>query len=259
MSNSRNNHFFFSYCGNKRNEFKDIYKHIIEDIDNKCIDTIVEPYSGSCAFSVLMSIQFPKRFKYIINDLDENLIKLFHLCRNKTEWILFVDKFNEIVQTITSKDAYLKAIGTNDFMGWFIGRKITTRARGGLYPLKYKPQLYSFDKTPIVTFLQEENIEILNKSGLDVYKDNALNCRNLVFVDPPYMCSDNSSYKHNQRDIYEYCSYNNIKHENAFIVFSLGQNWIVDLLFSSCRNYITYDKQYGMGCKKKVKHVLISN
>ena len=41
------NHFFFSYCGNKREEVEHIYNLL--DLNN--IDTIVEPFCGSCAMS----------------------------------------------------------------------------------------------------------------------------------------------------------------------------------------------------------------
>ena len=41
------NHFFFSCCGNKREEVEHIYNLL--DLEN--IDTIVEPFCGSCAMS----------------------------------------------------------------------------------------------------------------------------------------------------------------------------------------------------------------
>ena len=41
------NHFFFSYAGNKREEVEHIYNKL--DLEN--IETIVEPFCGSCAVS----------------------------------------------------------------------------------------------------------------------------------------------------------------------------------------------------------------
>jgi site-specific DNA-adenine methylase len=41
------NHFFYPYFGNKREEVEHIYN--LSDLNN--IDTIVEPFCGSCAVS----------------------------------------------------------------------------------------------------------------------------------------------------------------------------------------------------------------
>ena len=43
------NHFFFPYCGNKRQEVERLYKTVENKIDD--IDILIEPYCGSCAFS----------------------------------------------------------------------------------------------------------------------------------------------------------------------------------------------------------------
>ena len=67
------NHFFYPYVGNKREEVEHIYNLL--DLNN--IDTIVEPFCGSCAVSYYLWTQNKdKKYKYILNDLDGNLINL---------------------------------------------------------------------------------------------------------------------------------------------------------------------------------------
>ena len=256
------NHFFFTYTGNKREEFKTIYPIIAKDIETKQINTIIEPFCGSCAFSVMLSIEHPNKFTYILNDLDENLILLFEMCRDKAKWEDFVKRFNKISESITSKDDYIKALAGDDILlAWFVGRVICSGlySRGKLYPYGYKPKTFSFENLPIVKFLQNENIILLNTDGMDVYINHSKNSNSLLFIDPPYMLSDNSDYKYRKTQIYEFCSLNKIEDEEAFIIFSLEKIWIVDLLFSDCRNYIEYDKKYRRENKVKTTHVVISN
>ena len=67
------NHFFYPYFGNKREEVE----HICNLLDLNNIDTIVEPFCGSCAVSYYLWTQNKdKKYKYILNDLDGNLINL---------------------------------------------------------------------------------------------------------------------------------------------------------------------------------------
>ena len=121
---SSKNHFFFSYTGNKREEFDKIYKNIKEEIENKKINTIIEPFCGSVAFSCKLSELYPKRFKYKLNDLDENLINLMKLCKDEVEWNKFVEKINKTVQEIDTKEKYLNIINKKDLLGYFIMKKI---------------------------------------------------------------------------------------------------------------------------------------
>ena len=46
-------HFYITYPGNKRSEMKGLYPYL--DFTN--IDTIVEPFAGSCAVSFYISQQ----------------------------------------------------------------------------------------------------------------------------------------------------------------------------------------------------------
>ena len=73
------NHFFYPYVGNKREEVEHIYNLL--DFNN--INTIVEPFCGSCAVSYFIwSQNKDKNYKYILNYLDSNLINLLKSIRN---------------------------------------------------------------------------------------------------------------------------------------------------------------------------------
>jgi len=84
------NHFFFPYVGNKRQEVEHIYSKI--NFEN--IDTICEPFCGSCAVSYYIWSRFKssaassanqnpdKKFKYVINDTDKLLCELLTLVKS---------------------------------------------------------------------------------------------------------------------------------------------------------------------------------
>jgi site-specific DNA-adenine methylase len=82
------NHFFYPYFGNKTQEVEYIYN----SLDLKNIDTIVEPFCGSCAVSYYIWSQNKyKDYKYTLNDLDDNLINLLKSMRNgEYKKILFI-------------------------------------------------------------------------------------------------------------------------------------------------------------------------
>ena len=46
------NHFYMKYPGNKRKEMKGLYPYL--DFTN--INTIVEPYAGTCAISIPLNV-----------------------------------------------------------------------------------------------------------------------------------------------------------------------------------------------------------
>ena len=81
------NHFFHSYFGNKREEVETIYNNI--NLDN--IDTIIEPFCGSCALSFYISTLHPNKYKYVLNDNDKNLTELLKITQDKIKF----DKFAE--------------------------------------------------------------------------------------------------------------------------------------------------------------------
>jgi len=90
-----NNHFFFSYAGNKRQEIKIIYDEIEPSL--KDVKTIIEPYCGTSAMSYYISTKHPKEYKYILNDNNKMLIMLYKLVQEGTKEKEVEDKINKYI------------------------------------------------------------------------------------------------------------------------------------------------------------------
>ena len=82
---SNKNHFCIGYKGNKREEIKEI----IKDIDFTNIKYIVEPFCGTSALSYHLSLLYPNKFKYILNDNNNNLIKLYNIMKDPKKILFF--------------------------------------------------------------------------------------------------------------------------------------------------------------------------
>jgi len=254
------NHFYFSYFGNKRNEFKELYPHIKNILDGDEIEYIIEPYCGSCAISCAISQLYPKKFKYILNDTDKNLISLLKISQDKLKFIELNKEINELAKQVEgNKEEYLKIIKNNSLASYFIKSKIYN-IRQGLFKTDYKYKPIDLTTCPIYDFLNSEEIILLNKDGFDVlekYKDNS---KCFIFLDPPYLFSENGYYdltENKTTNIYEYCAKYDLKQMKSYIILILNINWINRLIF---RDYgiIEYDKKYET-TKKKLIHGIISN
>lgn len=250
------NHFFFPYSGNKRNEVENLLQYIESQQDFNNIETIIEPFCGSSALSYYISTKYPKKFKYVLNDMDKNLIDLYKLVKDERKFKKFNEELNKKVKLIINKEAYDLIKKENTFLSWFIIHKIYG-IKPGLYKIDYKPQEYNLNDIPIVQFIKNEEIEYFNIEGeiiLQKYKDNS---NNFLFIDPPYVDCCNLFYSNTKTNIYEYACNNDINNMNAFVIFVLEDNWIMKLLF---KDYIkqTYNKLY-QATKRQTQHILISN
>lgn len=244
------NPFFFGWFGNKRNEYKYIEKYIV---DNN-IKTIIEPYCGSCSVSYCISKQYPGKFKYILNDIDKDLYYLLTKTKDPLERNILNDTINEDIKKIKNKVDYLNLTGFNR---WFIHRKYYN-IRPGLYPENKTMKEINFNDIPIVDFLENENIDILNIDGVDLiekYKDDE---SALIIIDPPYIDTCNDFYCNNTGlNVYQYFYMNALNSFKSKIILVLENIWVIDLLF---KPYIreTFGKLY-QPTKKKTEHIIITN
>jgi site-specific DNA-adenine methylase len=255
---SKLNHFFISYSGNKRKECETIYEEIRDLLDGSMIDTIIEPYCGTSAISYFISHNYPNKFKYILNDNDEHLIKMYEIFKDPEQLDIFIQQLNEATTSL-DKDKYAVLIRqtTEPHLAWFIKHKIYC-IRQGLFPLNYKQK--SFDKlkdTPIISFLRSEDIITSVRDGIDVveqYKDDE---RVLIILDPPYLELNNSFYENSNTNIYEYYYKNSISGMKSKTLLILNNIWIIRLLF---KDHIKsqYNKMYQPN-KRKVEHLIIKN
>ena len=247
------NHFFFGYAGNKRTEVELIYENIKDKLND--IEYIVEPFCGTSAISFYISSLHPKKFKYILNDNNEHLIKLYNIAKDEEQLKKLEEEINKIAKTI-NKEIYVTLHKQNSFIGFIITNLIHSM-RPGLYDLDYKYKPINLNDKPIINFLRTENIETRTMDGLILIKENINNDKYLFLIDPPYLSACNDFYKSKYTNIYEFFSNNDMKLMKSRIVFILEDNWIIKIIFKNY-NIISYPKKYETS-KKITTHIIINN
>jgi site-specific DNA-adenine methylase len=248
------NHFFISYAGNKRNECDEIYKQLINKLDD--VEYIIEPFCGTSAISYYISLKHPKKFKYILNDNNYHLIECYKIFQDDERLKLFINALNNLTENI-NKENYMKLIKEDTTEGWFIKHKICS-IRAGLFPLNYKKKDFKFLlDVPIIQFLRNEDIQFMNIDATNLINDFKDNEKALILLDPPYLMALNDFYLKATTNVYEYIYDTNIKNMRCKILLVLENNWIIKLLFIDTIKH-SYGKLYQPG-KKKTTHLIISN
>jgi site-specific DNA-adenine methylase len=274
------NHFFTSYTGNKREEVENIYKLI----DFKNINTIVEPFCGSCALSFyIWTLQKQKNYTYIFNDLNNNLINFLQLIKdNKGDLIneeinYFIDYINILLLNDDEKKTKSKIFYNNYIKdglteeknliwnagAFYIGHKYYT-IRPKLYPQELKQfKNINIKLSPFYDFLTTANIEFYNIEGIKILeKYNKKNC--FIFLDPPYIASCNNFYKtdttDNTNNIYEFLTTYGLKNLNCKTIMTHENSWLFKILFKEYLNTGggEYKKIY-QSKKKLTSHITILN
>lgn len=247
------NHFYISYAGNKRNEINEIY----DNINFEGIDTIIEPYCGSCSMSYHIWLKHPN-FKFILNDNNSYLLEMFNIIRDDDELINFEKKIIELIPDILNdKRNYLEFTKQNNVYAWFVANKFYS-IRPGLFPMNKKFKTLDIKKCPVVNFFKNANIEFYDIDGIECYENYKNSENNLILLDPPYLNSCNDFYLDSTINIYEHLLNNDIKNEKSKICLILEKNWIIDLLFKN-NHKIMYNKTYSSFKKKKTIHTIIAN
>lgn len=268
------NHFFFSYNGNKREEVEHIYNTL--DLNN--IDTIIETFCGTCAMSYYIWTQNKdKNYKYILNDLDNNLIDLLKIVRSG-EYKEIENELNIMIQEILkyendlieAKKIYNNYVKNGKLSGYILGHKYYA-IRNGLFPSRdfksrFKNKL-DFLKYPITDFLINANIELHSIDANKIIDENNNN-NTFIFLDPPYIASCNNFYStdtgENICNIYEKLVLYGLKNYKCKMLICHENNWLFKILF---KEYVEKEKEYKKnyqttprgGIKKKTFHICIKN
>ena len=124
------NQFFFGYAGNKRKETQKLYEHVESKL--KHINTIIEPFCGTSAFSFYMSTKHPLKFNYILNDNNKHLIELYKIAKEDDKLKNLVNELNILVIDI-DKIKYQEIIKKDLLTSWIIKNTIFA-IRPGLFP-----------------------------------------------------------------------------------------------------------------------------
>jgi len=253
------NHFILPYTGNKREEVETIYNEIIKNNSLENVDTIVEPYCGSSAMSYYISTLHPKKYKYILNDNDKLLIELYNIISNEDKLKEFINKINLLCfdkdKKFISKEQYNILLSLKNVEGYYIKNRFYNM-RTGLYPLDKKIVPLDYNKiikTPIISFLKNENVIFTNEDAIEcILKNN--NKKSLILIDPPYLGTCNSFYNNFNCNIYEWINNNPLLLINS--AFILENNWVIKLLFKEVVNKKEYTKIYNSIRKKTVQHII---
>jgi site-specific DNA-adenine methylase len=233
--------------GNKELDLKYFINFLPKDIK-----TICEPFGGS--FAVSRKIYYEDKYKKKINDLDpllfyiyknpkeyaqliNNVMSNFDKCKKKEDLLIFLDKYE--------CDDKLKKSYLQQFL-----------IRGSLHK---KKKISNYDDN----IKMMEKIEFTNKDYMTIINENSTNKDCFLFLDPPYLFSDNSGYftQQNEKDM------TNIivdlqkiifdKKIKAKVMLIINKLSILEHIF---KGYIVgeYTKQYSMS-KKIMKHLIICN
>ena len=255
----KKNHFMIPYYGNKRTEVEKIYNEI-DDIDK--YKTIVEPFCGTSAFSYYVWLNNKdKNLTYVLNDNNAFLIELYSIVKNEAKANELYEKLCKLNSETDTKEKYkevCKKVDT-DLLNFVYCNKVYN-IRPCLYPTCKKFTNESFKSiinAPIIEFLRTANIKLSCKDALEVYKEYKSDKKALIFLDPPYLASENCWYKDPSVNIYEYLFENDILKEKALIILCLENNWIIKLLFKGKKS-VCYEKKYET-TKIKKEHIIILN
>jgi site-specific DNA-adenine methylase len=250
-------HFICGYCGNKKNDFPFFKDYINYD----GIDTIIEPFCGSSAISYLIWKIHGNKFNYYLNDLDNDLYNIYQLLKNEPIDIIN-NKINDIKNTIKSKEDFKilfkkenKTVHEIIYL-----RKASTFANGifDKRSLTYKKQIISSEKRIFAEFIQQPNVYISNIDYKEVYNQHKNNENCIIFLDPPYLKSCNSEYKHRSTDCYNYLT-TDIQNKAATILLTLEKTDEIDNIFKNYKFLIEWKKKYQMVGNRITNMLLISN
>lgn len=255
------NEFFMPYAGNKREEVEEIYKNISTYIEDKKI--IVEPFCGSCSMSLYISLQNPKKFKYILNDNNKHLINLLTIAKDENKLNELVNDLNNTIQNINSKEEYNLLKKEDNIISYIILNSYYNM-KPGLYPQDEKRKKKKKDyndflkKNIFLNFLRNEEVELYNEDAISIYNTYKDNEECVILCDPPYLSTSNDFYLDPSIKIYEHIYKNNMIYNKAFIAFVLDDMFLINLLFEKYKSF-KYNKKYNGFNRKLSIHSIYIN
>jgi len=237
--------------GNKETDIK-FFKHLFPPN----VQTIVEPFAGSFAVSKYM---YDDNKKYHINDLDEDLFYIYQNHQNYKNFLLQIKE--------DAKNYDLRRNGKKEGAKFLQDIKLKNYDEKLLkHFIKHCVTSYSVWVTKSTNYNKNENqilnnATITNKDYMEIlnqYKDDD---KAFLFLDPPYLLSNNSSYvpqSENQDstkiliDILEY-----MKTCKCKVMLVINKLYIITLLFKDYFK-LDYTRKYQIS-KKSCIHSVYCN
>jgi site-specific DNA-adenine methylase len=243
----------FGRMGNKTNDIK-YFKHLLP-LDVK---KVVEPFGG--CFAVTRKIYRDNQYKKYVNDNDEILYKIY---KNPDEYAKVCKILNDIAKENDLKNQKLELFNKTvskididiDFLNHWKGEKIIR----GSY-------MKSLKNTNFTDFIESmKNINFSNDDYETVINKHRKDKNAFIFLDPPYLFSDNSQYSQQKRKegndvtdmIYKIYEIFNDKTTKAKIMLIINDMKIIRWFFKDFHTE-EYDKIYQIA-KRKDKHLIITN
>lgn len=230
--------FYFPYYGNKKKECK----HFNHLFDPQAIDTVVEPFCGTFAFSLHCYYALGmKDCKYVLCDNDLMLCKfLIDVKANGSK--KYFDFVNNIVCNDFTKAKHNLVVSKcdDDMLHWFYTKKCF-QFRPKLFPKRQVGKAFVRTKGHelVDAFLKLPNVSIACQSYEATLEQQEANERTLMFIDPPFLDSCNSTYSDSGKvgsDATKY--YRDLKH----LIETKGQADVICVLNHNayCRLYLNH-------------------
>jgi site-specific DNA-adenine methylase len=250
------NHFFFAYAGNKRSEFKFVKDNLYL---KRGIKHIVEPFCGSSAISFNIWLEHGDKYKYYLNDIDDQLIKVYNLFKNN-QLDDIIKTINTTKNKITSKEEYTKMCKNKEktIYEYFVMHRFYS-IRPGLYDIDMNKNDFKLNEKQLqfIEFINKPYVYITNDDWQQIY--NKQNTKDsLIVFDPPYLDACNEFYSDKRSiNVYKYFYDNKLHKQSSKICFILEKMWIIDMLFGKYEKQ-TYNKTY-QSAKRKTLHSIYTN
>lgn len=239
--------FLIQRLGNKTNDIK-FFKHLLP---KEGIKNVVEPFGGS--FAVIRNEYKDDKYKKYVNDSDNNLYYVYtHIEELIEGFNLTNDIFKENI-SLKEKKEKTKNLNINDKIKKYI---IETVCVGPFIKTKNIDNTED-DKNFI------KSINFTNEDAFKIIDDHKYNKNTFIFLDPPYLFSDNSTYEQQQGEadmtefIFKFLNVLKDKKVKAKIMLVINS---LSILKSIYKDFIKceYVKIYQIA-KKKMPHIVICN
>ena len=260
--------FILNYDGNKYLETR---KHLTDFIKNNHYELIAEPYCGIFGFSrAFYELQPNNNYEIWLNDIDPDLINfLKQLMENPEEIINRInDTINKYPTDAELTKAYRKCDDVDMIKSIFrtSGYYLLSLQKGKLKIKNYLEKLNDYK----IFF---KNVKLFNMDADDFIKLVVeKNVKTLIYYDPPYFQSSNTSYteyyrkynEHGDIDNYKdgtsmyvsiYEMFKNNDNPNISLLFVMNKIDIINFLFKKYF-YKNYEGKYQNHGKNKKRHVV---
>lgn len=215
------------------------------------VKTVVEPFGGS--FAVIRDCYAEDKYKKYVNDTDS---ALYFIYTNIDKLIDGLKKWNEIaVMEINCKEKKekLHELGLDKNIEKYIIDNMIIRG------IISKKKSMNFDDDLKII----KNINFSNNDAFEIIEKFRKDKNAFIFLDPPYLFSNNSSYEGQNKDMdntdfyFKFLDILDDTKTKAKIMLVINDLKILRTLY---KNYIKsdYNKTYQTS-NKKTKHLIITN